>query len=242
MSFRKGRRNFPIHLLMYSHHTSIQCLSCGAVLFPSLYTFWRSHTLPSTKYWGHLRDVCFVGWTLSGHKGKHSMTETSKEEAKAEDNPFPFYGCRRERNAWELSNTTGFQQNILFQQKDLINWNGNVLQRSIFLSDLRVELRQDATGIHLLLCRLSWRAHHICHVNHKNYRHCSFWTLWPTNSWAVVPFCTTCPHHPLGKMEVHICSQVMTVLSLHNLRACKGWPQTCPTSSFCSHLFPLKLD
>lgn len=96
------------------------------------------------------------------------MAETLKEEAKAGDSLFPLYGSRRERNGWEFSNTTGFQQNILFQQKDLIHWNGNVLQRNIFLSDLLAELRQDATEIHLLFCRLSWRAHHTCHVNHKN--------------------------------------------------------------------------
>lgn len=155
MSFRKGRLNFPIQLLMYSHHTLVLCLSSAVVLFPSLHAFWRSHTLPSTKYLGYLRDVSFVRWTLSGHEGKHRMAETSEEEAKAADNPFPVYGSGRERNGWEFSNTTGFQQNILFQQKDLIHWHGNVLQRSIFLSDPLAELRQDATEIHLLLCRLS---------------------------------------------------------------------------------------
>lgn len=39
VSFRKGRLNFPIQLLMYSHHTFVLSLSSGVVLFPSLYTF-----------------------------------------------------------------------------------------------------------------------------------------------------------------------------------------------------------
>lgn len=180
--------------------------------------------------------------TLSGHKGKHRMAETSKGEAKAGGNPFPLYGSRREINGWEFSNRTGFQQNISVstERPDSLKW--KCFTKKHLFSDLLAELRQDATKIHLLLCWLSWRACHTCHVNHQNQRLHDFWTPWPANFWAALPSCATCPHHPLGKMEVHVCPQVMTVLRLYSLRACKGWPQSRPTSPIGSHPFPLKLE
>lgn len=180
--------------------------------------------------------------TLSGHKGKHRMAETSKGEAKAGGNPFPLYGSRREINGWEFSNRTGFQQNISVstERPDSLKW--KCFTKKHLFSDLLAELRQDATKTHLLLCWLSWRACHTCHVNHQNQRLHDFWTPWPANFWAALPSCATCPHHPLGKMEVHVCPRVMTVLRLYSLRACKGWPQSRPTSPIGSHPFPLKLE
>lgn len=109
---------------MLSSHSYTMSLFHWVVLFLPLHTVWRSHTLPSIKYLGHLTDVCFVRWTLSGHKGKHRMTETRKGEAEAGDNPFPVDGNRREINGWEFSSTTGFQQNISLstERPDSLKW------------------------------------------------------------------------------------------------------------------------
>lgn len=209
--------------MIHCCHTDILCVSFyQVVLFLSLLTDWRPLTILNTKI--YLTDVCFVRWTLSGHRVKHRMVETLKGEVKAEDNTFPLYGSRRERSGWEFSNTTGFQQNTSDLTERPDSFNRNVLPRSIFSSDLLPESRQDATEIYLLLCWLSWRACYTCHMNHLNQRLHDFWAPWPTKSQAALPSCATCPHYPLGKTEGPVCAQVVTVQRLHSFRAHKSWP------------------
>lgn len=116
-------------------------------------------------------------WTLSGHKRKHRRIDALKGEAKAGDNPFLLYGSRRDINGWEFSNTTGFQQNIHFQQKDLIHWNGNVLQKKHLL---QWPFSRTQAGFHqnppvTLPTHLEDSPHLLCESYQKQGLH-DFWT------------------------------------------------------------------
>lgn len=172
-SFRKdGLNSCSVSDTLASHSCTVSFYL--AVLFLPPHTLKILHFLVQT-YLDPLTDVCFMRWTLSGHKRKHRRVDASKGEAG--DNPFLLCESRRDINGWKLSNTTGFLQNIsvsterpdslkwkCFTKKHLLQWPFSRTQAG-FHQNPPVTLPTQLEGSPHLLCE-----------SYQKQGLCDFWT------------------------------------------------------------------